>query len=108
MIKKLQTAINQKFGEQLLYERRQFYSHDQNRPVNMYYIKKAFYDPERKKTDAIEIFKAASQIQIILFLRDYWFELNGWEIPTDNYEWNAIKAKAGLVETVLRKEKAMG
>ena len=30
-------------------------------------------------------------IQILLFLRDYWFEMNGWDIPTDNEMWNEIK-----------------
>lgn len=107
MIKKLQMAINQKFGEQLLYERRQFYSHEQKRPVNMYYIKKAFYNRDRRKTESVELFKAASQIQIILYLRDYWFELNGWDVPTDNMEWNMIKIKAKLDKSVLREELKM-
>ena len=25
--------------------------------------------------------------------RDYWFKLNGWELPTDNETWNKIRAK---------------
>lgn len=104
-IKKLQMAINTKFGEQLLYERRQFYSKEQNRPINMYMIKKAVYNKRRHKTESIELFKTTSQIQVILYLRDYWFELNEWEIPTDNPEWNMIKVKEGLTESVLRKER---
>ena len=104
IIKKLQLAINQKFGEQLLYERRQFYSQSQNRPVNMYMIKKSVFNKKKQKMTAIELFKSPSQIQIILFLRDYWFELNGWEVPIDNPEWNIIKCKAGLGNSVLKKE----
>ena len=104
MIKKLQMAINTKFGEQLLYERRQFYSRKENRPINMYTIKKAIFNPKKGKDEAFELFKSASQIQVILYLRDYWFELNGWEIPIDNPEWNMIKAKKGLADSVLRKE----
>jgi len=105
MIKKLQTAINQRFGEQLLYERRQFYSTSENRPINMYVIKKALYNPVKNRQDSIEMFKTSSQIQTILYLRDYWFELNGWEIPIDNPDWNMIKVKEGLTESVLRKER---
>lgn len=105
MIKKLQTAINQRFGEQLLYERRQFYSRSENRPINMYLIKKALYNPMKKKQESVELFKTSSQIQLILYLRDYWFELNGWEIPIDNPDWNMIKVKEDMTESVLRKER---
>lgn len=105
IIKKLQLAINTKFGEKLLYERKQFYSASQNRPVNMYVIRKAMYNRKKKRTESIELFKTASQIQVILFLRDYWFELNGWEVPIDNPEWNMIKVKEGFNQSVLRREK---
>jgi hypothetical protein len=30
-------------------------------------------------------------VRITLFLRDMWFEENGWELPTDQEEWNAIR-----------------
>lgn len=105
MIKKLQTAINQRFGEQLLYERRQFYSTKEKRPINTYVIKKAIYNPKTHRQESIELYKSSSQIQTILYLRDYWFELNEWEIPIDNPEWNMIKVKEGLTESVLRKER---
>ena len=104
-IKKLQLAINQKFGEQLLYERRQFYSKQQNRPINRYTIKKTVFNVAKDREETIELFKSSSQIQVILYLRDYWYELNGWEVPMDNPEWNMIKCKEGLTESVLRKER---
>lgn len=104
MIKKLQLAINQKFGENLLYERRQFYSRSQNRPINIYVIKKSIFSSKNGKNETVELFKTSSQIQIILYLRDYWFELNGWDIPFDNAEWNMVKCKLGLGQSVLRKE----
>lgn len=104
-IKKLQMAINQIFKEQLLYERRQFYSAQQNRPINMYVIKKTIFNTAKDRLDTIEMFKTSSQIQVILYLRDYWYELNGWEMPTDNPEWNMVKAKEGLSESVLRKDR---
>lgn len=104
MIKKLQMAINKKFEEHLLYERRQFYSKSQDRPINMYIIKKTVYNETKGKNDTIELFKTPSQIQVILFLRDYWFELNGWEIPIDNPEWNMIKCRLGFGQSVLKKD----
>lgn len=103
-IKKLQAAINTKFGDQLLYDRKQFYSQSENRPINMYTIRKQIYSKSKGKPDSIVLFKSSSQIQTILYLRDYWYERNGWEVPIDNPEWNLKKAKLGLSQSVLQKE----
>lgn len=103
-IKKLQAAINTKFGDQLLYDRRQFYSTKENRPINMYTIRKQIYSKSKGRPDSITLFKSSSQIQTILYLRDYWYERNGWEVPIDNPEWNLKKAKLGLSQSVLQKE----
>lgn len=92
MIKRLQQAINMK-GYKILYSTSQFYSDKQDRPVTMYYVKQAQFDEETGRHKNIELYKSTSQIQIVLFLRDLWFEINGWEIPTDNPMWNEIKAK---------------
>ena len=92
MIHKLQSAINDKFGQKLLYNKTQFYSERQDRPVTMYVLKKAVWDDNRKRNKYIELFSTTSQIQTVLFLRDLWYELNGWEVPTDNEEWNTAKA----------------
>lgn len=91
-IHKLQQAINGK-GEKILYSTSQFYSTKQDRPVTIYHIKKAVYDEIKDKTVQIELFKSTSQIQIVLFLRDMWYEINGWEVPRDNETWNEIKDK---------------
>lgn len=91
-IHKLQNAINQK-GYKILYNTTQFYSNKQDRPITMYLVKQAVFDDETGKHKNVELFKSTSQIQIVLFLRDFWFEINGWEIPTDNEQWNAIKEK---------------
>ena len=53
----------------------------------------AVYDEETGKHKNVELFKSTSQIQIVLFLRDLWFEMSGQEIPTDNAQWNSIKEK---------------
>ena len=91
-IHKLQSAINRS-GRKILYSTSQFYSKQQDRPITIYILKEAVYDDETKRTHTIELFKSTSQIQILLYLRDMWFEINGWEVPTDNPMWEDIKAK---------------
>ena len=108
MIHKLQNAINGK-GYKLLYNKTQFYSEKQDRPVTQYTIRQVVSDPEavgtnNKKTQYIELFKSCSQIQIVLFLRDFWYEINGWEVPTDNEMWNDAKQK--YYDKQAEKEKA--
>lgn len=93
MIHKLQRAINDNFGQKILYNKTQFYSEQQDRPVTVYVLKQATWDSEKKRNRNIELFSTTSQIQTVLFLRDLWYELNGWEVPTDNEEWNKAKAK---------------
>lgn len=89
-IKKLQHAINSK-GHKLLYSTSQWYSETQDRPVTVYHIKKAIYDEDLGRHVNTELFKSTSMIQILLFMRDYWYKLNGMELPTDNEEWNNIR-----------------
>ena len=91
-IHKLQSAINRK-GYKILYSTSQFYSSKQDRPVTMYILKQAVEDEETKRTHSVELFKSTSQIQILLYLRDLWYEINGWELPTDNPMWEEIKRK---------------
>ena len=91
-IHKLQTALNQR-GYKILYSTSQFYSKQQDRPITIYQIKQAVWDEDKQKSTNVELFKSTSQIQILLFLRDMWFEVNGWEVPTDNEVWNKKKEK---------------
>lgn len=91
MIHKLQTALNQK-GMRIMYSTSQFYSEQQNRPVTVYHIKQAVWDEDKGKYVNMELFKATSQIQIVLFLRDLWYTVNGKEVPQDNEVWNNIKS----------------
>lgn len=92
MIKKLRSAINLK-GERLLYNTSEFFSEEQSRTVTIYTIKKQVWNPKLQKNKNIELFHSTSQIQIVLFLRDYWYTLNGMELPTDNEKWNKIREK---------------
>ena len=91
-IHKLQRAINA-HGGRLLYSTAQFYSWEQNRPITVYQIRESYWDENSGKTKSKELFKATSQIQIVLFLRDYWYNMNGWEVPTTNEKWNKIRER---------------
>lgn len=87
-----------------MYSTTQFYSDKQDRPVTEYHIKQAVWDEEKGKYRNVEIFKSTAQIQILLYLRDMWYTVNGKEVPQDNEVWNAKKAefaeKAGNKEKV--------
>lgn len=92
MIKKLQTAINGRGGK-ILFKTSQFWSEDRQGPINVYHISQAVWDAEKLRFRHDEIFKSSSLIQVVLFLRDMWYEINGQEVPDDNEYWNEIKSK---------------
>lgn len=90
-IKKLQKAINENFGAKILVNKTQYYSEKADRPLELLSVKQAIWDEDKHKYKNVELFASPSDIQIVLFLRDMWYELNGWEVPTDNEEWNKAK-----------------
>lgn len=99
--RKLQLALLSK-GEHILLVTNQFYSEKMQRPVNVYAIKKAMYNETTKRTQSVELFSTTSRLQVVLFLRDYWYEFNGWEVPHDNPEWEQKKLE-GLNSSVYEK-----
>lgn len=91
-IRTLQRALELE-GELILISTSQFYSIDKHKVITRYHVKKQVQsDDNRNKSTQLELFSSCSQIQITLFLRDYYYELKGWEVPTDNEVWNQIKA----------------
>lgn len=91
--KKLQTACKKVFGVKLLIDQRQWYHKDKDMAVTCYTLYQAKIVGNR--TEKTELFKTYSQIQLVLFLRDFWYELNGWEVPTDNLMWEELKRQYG-------------
>lgn len=85
--KKLQTAIEQRFGVVLVFSKQEWYSTTACARLSDNIIRRAEFT-ENGKPQYVEIFRSASKIQQCLFLRDYWHWLNGWEIPKDNVIWN--------------------
>lgn len=92
MIHKLQTAINQKGGIILL-DKTQFYSDEQERPVTIYKVCTKNFETGKKEV----LFSSPATIQIVLYLRDYLFWIEGKEIPVGNEMWDEIKKQKGIV-----------
>ena len=91
-IKKLQQALQME-GELLLISTSQFFSREKQTTVTRYHVKKQVQSDEKYKSSQVELFSSCSQIQITLFLRDYYYEIKGYEVPQDNPYWLAAKKK---------------
>lgn len=92
-IKKLQQALLME-NEIVLITTSQFFSIDKHKVVTKYHIKKQIQDPENdNKSSMVELFASCSQIQITLFLRDYYYTVKNIEIPHDNPIWEEQKQK---------------
>ena len=89
MIRRLQIALNSK-GLRILCNRSQFYSEKQNRPVTIYKVSQSVFDKSTGKNKHLELFSSASQIQVVLFMRNFWNLINDKPIP----ETNKIKGAA--------------
>lgn len=96
MIYKLQFALNA-HNMRIILNRSQFYSEQQNRPVTIYKVLQSRITGV--KSQHIELFSTASQIQVVLFLRNLWYAYNGNPIPPTNKikgaedfenKWNAF------------------
>ena len=83
MIYKLQYALNSR-GMKLLCNRQQCYSDQQNRPVTVYKVSKSVWNEDTQRYRHVELFSSASQIQVVLFLRNLWYLINDKEIPPTN------------------------
>ena len=87
--KKLIQALNSR-GHKMTMNIKQFIGRE-GQPHNMYSVNKATWDDDRKRYSHEELYSSTSMVRITLFLRDMWFEENGWELPTDQEQWNAIR-----------------
>lgn len=88
IIRKLQRACNVVYDEHLCYNINQWYSDRHKREINRYTLHKQVYDKKTGKSTKVELFSTYSLLQMVFFLRDYWYMLEGKELPTDNEMWN--------------------
>lgn len=92
-IKKLQQALLCE-GELVLVTTSQFFSIDKHKLVTRYHVKKQIQsESDKNKSSQVELFSSCSQIQVTLFLRDYYYEIKGYEVPHDNPIWENAKMK---------------
>ena len=96
-IKTLQMGINSK-GHRLLYNRKQWYSDKQQRPINIYTVSREVWNEDRGKYDNVQLFSTYSQVQLVKYLRDYWYAINDMPIPDEeeDTQWKEIKEKEGI------------
>ena len=81
-------------GEMIIINTQEFYSVDKHKFIKKYHIKKQIQDPDDKnKSSMVELFSSCAQIQVLLFLRDLFYEKTGQEIPHDNPIWEEAKRK---------------
>ena len=105
-IKKLQNAINGTGKHHITVNKTQYYVEKDNKIAEVLIVKEATVD-QNGRTKYKELFSSGSDVAITLFLRDMWYELNGWEVPTDNEYWEEIKRKYKTKQEN-RKKKAYG
>lgn len=91
-IQKLILAIQYRHGRRITYHTQQFVGREGN-VHTLYMLKEATYDDSKGKYINHDVFKSASTIQIALFLRDMYYQLEGQELPTDNEIWNKIRER---------------
>ena len=77
-IKKLQNAINGTGKMHLTINKTQFYVAKDNKTAELIIVREAVVGADGK-VKYIERFSSGSDIAITLYLRDVWYELNGWE-----------------------------
>ena len=87
--KKLIQALNMR-GFKLTFSTKQFIGKE-GQPHNMYSVNKATWNEEKRKYSHDELYSSTSMVRMTLFLRDMWYKENGWELPTDQTEWNKIR-----------------
>ncbi len=97
MIRKLRNAINKKGGK-ITYSTTEIFLENQPYPSTMYIIKQAEKNDKTGKNKYEELFHTFSQIQIVLFLRDYWYILNDIPLPAANPKWNAVRKTIPIFE----------
>ena len=110
--KKLAKGINAKYGTRIVINTNEFYN-DSGSVVRMYEIKDSYCGQHREPINK-RLFRSASAIYTILFMRDLLLILDGKELPPDEEDpgWAATRRNKGafqsydwVVENYLLKDK---
>lgn len=103
-IKKLKIAIRNKYNIKLLITTKEWFSEQKQVLMPYYIIYQHHYDAKTKKSSQEELFRCGNKVQVVLFLRDYWYTLNGWDIPKDKF-WDEKKERYNVKYDGTRKNK---
>ncbi len=103
-IGKLQYALD-RLGYTVFYSTHQFRSDTQNRLITMHKLEHRVWDPKKERFRNEEIFSSASQIQVLLFLRNILFWLEGKDIPPLNNTKGAAVLEMKWQEFLSKNEK---
>lgn len=105
-IRKIQRACNLLYDEHLCFNIVQFWSEQEKRNISRYTIVKQYNDKETGKHSKEELFASYSLINTVYFMRDYWYLLNGIELPTDYEKWNELRKETVLCNgSIIKKER---
>lgn len=89
--KKLMKALNSR-GFIVTYGRREFMGRDNTiHNMNMLYL--LSYNEEKHKYESTPIYSTPSQVRLVMYLRDFWYIIEGKELPTDQELWNKLRQK---------------
>jgi len=89
--KKLMQALNAN-GCKLTFNVKEFMGVE-GKPVKYYSVCAAEWNENRHKYDSRELYSTTSLLRIVFYLRDMWYSLNGWDLPTDQKQWNELREK---------------
>lgn len=88
--KKLIQALNSK-DRLITFGTRQFIGSRDKKLINVYSINESVWDADKQKYMQEELYSSTSMIRIVLYLRDMWYRVNDWPLPTDNEIWNKMR-----------------
>lgn len=92
-------------GANILFNRKEFMGKE-GIPHTMYSVSKAYWDDSKGKYGSTELYKSASLIRVIFYLRDMLYMEQGKPLPMDNPLWNEARPEDFLTvnENVVKED----
>jgi len=98
LAKKIARGINFKYGSHICINVSEFYGTSGDTPnlVRMYVVRDAYCGSEGVFVNK-ELYKSGSAYNVLFFMRDLLFRLDGKELPEGNDKWEAEKMRKNAV-----------
>lgn len=96
--KKIAKGINMKYGSRIVINTAEFYG-DNGNLVRMYEIKDAYYGQNGEPVNK-RLFRSASGVYTVLFMRDLMLKIQGKDLPPveEDPGWAATREKKGAFQ----------